>query len=66
MNQIHVEVACQSPSAILDTISHTARGAVRNTAEVGGEVGTAATGTVSKPINGVNVVLKEPELVKAD
>ena len=96
----------QGGTAVLDTISHTAHVAVRDTAEVGGDVGAAATGlvagaiegakelgvsaenaaaaaaggalkaagevgstavdkvrkAVSKPINGVKVVLKEPEM----
>ena len=93
----------------MDTIGHTAHVAIRDTAEVGGNVGAAATGlvegaiegakemgvsaedaaaaaadgalkaagevgstavgavrkAVTKPIKGVKVVLKEPELAKA-
>ena len=42
----------QGGTAVLDTISHTAHVAIRDTAEVGGDVGAAATGLVEGAIEG--------------
>ena len=42
----------EAGTEVLDTISHTAHVAVRDTAQVGGDVGVAATGLVAGAIEG--------------